>query len=285
MSEISPHDQNRPPRLAEKVALVTGAARGTGEAIARAYVEEGARVVLADVRDELGREVAKSLGDAARYVRLDVTEEAEWRDALESIRETEGGLDVLVNNAAVLLLQPIDETSGEDFERLMRVNALGPFLGTKTALPFLRESAARTGDAAIVNVGSTDSLSGTTTTSAYTASKFALVGLSKVTALENGKHRVRSNVLCPRAGSAEMQVEQFGIDNPGVTDATDVPYDANYGPIGRRGLPRDVAPAAVFLASEEARFITGTELLIDGGMNAGEYVDVPGRFSTRPPQS
>jgi len=284
MSEFSPDDRSRPARLNGKVALITGAARGTGEAIARAYVADGARVVLADVRDELGRDVAKSLGDAARYLPLDVTDEAQWRDALESIREIEGGLDILVNNAAVLLLQPIDETSGEDFERLMRVNALGPFLGTKTALPLLRESAARTGDGAIVNVGSTDSLSGTTTTAAYTASKFALVGLSKVTALENGKYGVRSNVLCPRAGSAEMQVEQFGIDNPGVTDSTDVPYDANYGPIGRRGLPQDVAPAAVFLASEEARFITGTELLIDGGMNAGEYVNVPGRFSTRPPK-
>lgn len=268
-------------RLEGKVALVTGAARGTGEAIARRFVAEGARVVLTDVRDARGEAVAADLGEAARYRRLDVAEEADWRDAIAELRDHEGGLDVLVHNAAILLLQPIDATTGADFERIMRVNALGPFLGTREALPLLREAAARRGDAAIVNVGSTDSLSGTTTTAAYSASKFALVGLTRVTALENGQHGVRANVLCPRAGSAEMQTEQFGADDPGVTDATDLPFDPAYGPAGRRGLPADVAPAAVFLASEEARYINGTELLIDGGFNAGEYTDVPGRFTRR----
>ena len=269
-------------RLEGKVALVTGAARGTGEAIARHLAAEGARVVLSDVRDEQGEKVAAELGETGRYAHLDVTSETEWDAVLAGIDAQEGRLDVLVNNAAILLLQPIDATSGEDFERILRVNALGPFLGTRAALPRLRAAASETGDAAIVNVGSTDSLSGTTTTAAYSASKFALVGLTRVTALENGKHGVRANCLCPRAGSAEMQVEQFGVDDPGVTNATDVPYDAAYGPLGRRGLPNDVAPAAVFLASPESRFVTGTELLIDGGKNAGEYVDVPGRFTTRP---
>ena len=269
-------------RLEGKTALITGAARGTGAAIAKHFIAEGARVLLTDVRDELGESVAAELGASARYARLDVTSEDEWKSTLAALCEREGGLDILVNNAAILLLQPIDQTSGEDFERVMRVNALGPFLGTKSALPLLREAAAQKGDAAIVNVGSTDSLSGTTTTAAYTASKFALSGLTRVTALENGKYRVRANILCPRAGSAEMQVEQFGIDNPGVTDAQEVPYDPSYGPLGRRGLPDDVAPAAVFLASEDARFMTGAELLLDGGMHAGEYVNVPGRFSTKP---
>lgn len=269
-------------RLEGKVALVTGAARGTGEAIARRFVTEGARVVLTDVRDEVGEKVAAELGDAGRYRRLDVTREADWATTLADIDATEGRLDVLVNNAAILLLQPIDATTGEDFERILKVNTVGPFLGTRAALPRLRAAAAETGDAAIVNVGSTDSLSGTTTTAAYSTSKFGLVGLTRVTALENGQHRVRANCLCPRAGSAEMQAEEFGADDPGVSNATELPYDPAYGPLGRRGLPNDVAPAAVFLASAEARFITGTELLIDGGMYAGEYVAVPGRFTIPP---
>ena len=271
---------SRNPRLDGKVALVTGAARGTGEAIARHFAAEGARVVLTDVRDELGEKVAAEIGEAARYLRLDVTSEADWDAVLEEVDANEGRLDVLVNNAAILRLQPIDATTGEDFERILKVNTVGPFLGTRAALPRLRAAAAETGDAAIVNVGSSDSVSGTTTTSAYCASKFALVGLTKVTALENGQHGVRANVLCPRAGNAAMQTEEFGADDPGVSNAPE-PYDPERGPLGRRGLPDDVAPAAVFLASPEARFITGTELLMDGGMYAGEHVSVPGRFSIR----
>ena len=156
-------------RLEGKTALITGAARGTGAAIAKHFIAEGAHVLLTDVRDELGESVAAELGDSARYARLDVTSEAEWKSTLAALHDQEGGLDILVNNAAILLLQPIDQTSGEDFERVMRVNALGPFLGTRSALPLLRQAAAQKGDASIVNVGSTDSLSGTTTTAAYTA--------------------------------------------------------------------------------------------------------------------
>jgi 3alpha(or 20beta)-hydroxysteroid dehydrogenase len=269
-------------RLAGKVALVTGAARGTGEAIARRFAAEGARVVLADVRDEQGESAAKAIGEAARYRHLDVVTESDWREALESIRAQEGRLDVLVNNAAILLLETIDETSAEDFERILRVNTLGPFLGTRNALPLLRETANEKGSASIVNVGSIDSLAGTPTTSAYSASKFALVGLTRVTALENGKYGIRANCLCPRAGSAEMQLEQLGVGMRDVSNEPSTAYDPEIGPLGRRGLPDDVAPAAVFLASDESGFMTGTELLIDGGMRAGDYVDVPGRFSRQP---
>ena len=275
-----------PFRLEGKVALVTGAARGTGEAIARHFVAAGARVVLSDVLDELGEKVAAELGEAARYRRLDVTSEADWNATLEDIDAHEGRFDVLVNNAAILVLQPLEATSQADFERVLRVNTVGPFLGTRAALSRLRAAASETGDAAIVNVGSTDSLSGTTTTGAYTASKFGLVGLTKVTALENGMYGVRANVLCPRAGSAEMHADAFGVASPpSIASGTDAPsFDAAFGPMGRRGLPDDVAPAAVFLASPEARFINGTELLIDGGKYAGEFVDVPGRFRAAPPE-
>jgi 3alpha(or 20beta)-hydroxysteroid dehydrogenase len=269
-------------RLKDKVALVTGAARGTGASIARHFVAEGARVVMVDVRDALGEQTAKELGDRARYCRLDVSAESDWRSVLDGVRDREGGLDVLVNNAAILLLETIDETTQEDFERVLRVNLVGPFLGTRAALPLLRKAARQKGTASIVNVGSIDSLAGTPTTSAYSASKFALAGFTRVTALENGKFGVRANCLCPRAGSAEIQLEIFG---KGVRDVSNEPsrtYDPESGPLGRRGLPADVAPAAVFLASDESAFMTGTDLLIDGGMRAGDYVDVPGRFSRLP---
>ena len=130
--------------------------------------------------------------------------------------------------------------------------------------------------------GGLDSISANPTTSAYSSSKFALAGLTRVTALENGKYGIRANCLCPRAGSAEMSMEQLA---PGVRDVSNVrstSYDPNIGPLGRRGVPDDVAPAAVFLASDESSFITGTDLLLDGGMRAGEFVEVPGRFSRLP---
>ena len=265
-------------RLEGKVALVTGAARGTGESIARHFVAEGARVIAVDVRDELGTGVTDELGEAARYRNLDVTSERGWQETVEEIRANEGRLDILVNNAAVLLLQAIDDTSAEDFERVLRVNVLGPFLGTKACLPLLREA----GAASIVNVGSIDSVTGVTTGSAYTASKFALNGLTRVTALENGKYGVRANCLCPRAGSNEMTAEQFGqAGSPRVKDPN-APYDPARGPLGRSGFPDDVAPAAAFLASDESAYISGTDLLIDGAYRAGEYVEVPGRFRFDP---
>src|SRR5689334_19786099 len=129
-------------RLEGKVALVTGAARGTGAAIARRFVAEGARVVIVDVLDELGRAIAAELGDAARFAHLDVTDESAWAVVVGEVDATEGALHVLVNNAAVLHLATIDATATDAFERVMRVNVLGPFLGIRTCLPLLRASGA-----------------------------------------------------------------------------------------------------------------------------------------------
>src|SRR5689334_6762253 len=163
-------------RLAGRVALVTGAARGTGAEIARRFAAEGACVVLADVRDGEGAAVAAELGEPARYRRLDVTDPAAWAAAVEELRAREGRLDVLVNNAAVLHLATIDATAVAEFERILRVNCIGPFLGTRACLPLLRDS----GRGSIVNLGSIDSVEGTPLTAAYTSSKFALRGLTKV---------------------------------------------------------------------------------------------------------
>jgi 3alpha(or 20beta)-hydroxysteroid dehydrogenase len=245
-------------RLAAKVALVTGAARGTGAEIARQFVAEGACVVLADVRDDLGAAVASELGERARYRHLDVTSPDDWAAVVDELRAREGHLDVLVNNAAVLHLATIDATAVAEFERILRVNCLGPFLGTRACLPMLRES----GKGSIVNLGSIDSVEGTPLTSAYTASKFALRGLTKVTALENARFGVRANIVCPAAGNLEM--------HPPVVGAPDWPKLEGTG----RG-PAEVAPAAVYFASDESRLCSGTELVLDGGRSAGMNFDLP----------
>ncbi len=245
-------------RLTGKTALVTGAARGTGAEIARQFVAEGARVVLADVLDERGQATAAELGDAASYRHLDVTSEADWAAAVAEL----DALDVLVNNAAVLHLATIDATTVDDFERVWRVNVLGPFVGTRECLPLLR--AAPSGS--IVNVGSIDSVAGTSLTAAYSASKFGLRGLTKVTALENRRFGVRANLVCPAAGNPEMHPLVVGAPEWGT--AADRPVRAGRGPAA-------VAPAVVYFAADESRLCTGTELVLDDGPSAGIAIDLP----------
>jgi 3alpha(or 20beta)-hydroxysteroid dehydrogenase len=247
-------------RLDGKIALVTGAARGTGAVVAQRLVEEGARVVLVDVLEDRGRAVASELGDAARFCALDVTDEDGWSRVAADVVATEGALHVLVNNAAVLHLATVDATTTEAFERLLRVNVVGPFLGIRTCLPALRAS----GTGSIVNVGSIDSVQGASLTGAYTTSKFALRGLTKVVALENKKRGVRANIVCPMLGNPEMHPPIVGTDGGPM-------------PVGS-GKPPDlaaVAEAVCYFASEESRFTSGTELVIDGGHSAGLALDLP----------
>ena len=239
-------------RLAGKTALVTGAARGTGLAIARTFVEEGATVVATDVLDERGGAAASDIG--ATYRHLDVADEAQWAEVVDGIER----LDVLVNNAAVLHLATIDLTTAAAFERVLQVNLLGAFLGTRASLPKLR--AAR---GAIVNVGSIDSVHGTALTAAYSASKFGLRGLTKVTALENARFGVRANIVCPAAGNREM--------HPPIVGAEDWPAL----PVDDARGPDAVAPAVVYLASDESRLCNGTELVLDAGQTAGQALDLP----------
>jgi len=244
-----------------KVALITGAARGVGEATARRFAVEGARVILGDVLDEPGRAAAATIGGAARFVHLDVTSEDSWRDAVAGIRDDEGHLEVLVNNAGILRVGSLVDTSTETFLEVMGVNQLGPFLGMRTAAPLLIESS----PAAIVNVSSTQGLEGYPGLVAYVASKFALRGMTKTVALELAEHGVRVNSVHPTGITTPMLAAAAELRT-----ADDESRPAGSGvPLGRMCRPEEVASLICFLASDESSMSTGAEFLIDGGATAG----------------
>jgi len=248
-----------------KVAIVTGAARGTGEAVAARLCQGGAKVMLGDVRDAIGEEAAQRLGSSATFVHHDVTDSAQWAELVERTLDAHGRIDVLVNNAAVLHQGPIESTSEEDFRRLLEVNTLGPFLGIRAVVPSMREQ----GEGSIVNVGSLDSLAAMNGLTAYCASKFGLRGLAKAAALEVGRDGIRVNTVCPAGGNPEM----YGpwMDKlKGFMDQT-IAYGEN------RGIPgsvpvESIVDAVVFLAGDGSRHCTGIDLPVDGGASAGCFV-------------
>jgi 3alpha(or 20beta)-hydroxysteroid dehydrogenase len=262
-------------RLAGKVAVVTGAARGSGAAIARRIADEGGRVVVGDVLDERGRAVVDDIGDAARYVHCDVTSEADWRSLVDAALAF-GGLHVLVNNAAVLQLSGIEETTEADYRRVFEVNELGTFLGIRAAIAPMRAA----GGGSIVNISSIDGVYVTPGTAAYSASKFAVRGLTKTAALELGRFGIRVNAVCPAAGNMEMVMEALppDFDFGARRGPQDSGGSSHSSPLGRRGRMEDVADAAVFLASDESAFISGADLMVDGAMSVGMII--PGQPGT-----
>ena len=245
-------------RLHGKVALITGAARGQGEAEARLFVAEGARVVLGDVLDELGEKVASSLGEAARYVPLDVAQEELWQRAVALAEAEFGRLDILINTAGIVgEFGPTELCSLENYQRTIDVNQIGPFLGMKTAIPALR----RAGGGSIVNVCSVAGLHGIPGLIAYVASKWALRGMTKVAALEVGRDNIRVNALHP--GSVETPMMAPGVDRKLLVRGQ---------AIERVAQPEEMASAALFLASDESAFITGADLAADAGLSAGQAI-------------
>ena len=254
-------------RLAGKVALVTGAARGTGEQIARLFAADGARVVVADVAEEAGRAVAKQIGDAAHFVRLDVADEASWQRAVAEAAERFGRLNVLVNNAGLLHMAALLDTTQADFDRLYRVNQLGPFLGMKTAAPALRAA----GGGSIVNVASIDALTAKNGIVAYAATKWALRGMTRVAALELGRFGIRVNTVCPEVGGPAMRAPYVpaGVDPERILAYAHgvIPYNRQREPVE---LIRDVARMALFLASDESLSCTGADYPVDAGGTAGK---------------
>ncbi|MEZ4331673.1 MAG: glucose 1-dehydrogenase [Myxococcota bacterium] len=250
-------------RLAGKVAIVTGAARGTGEATARRFAEEGARVVLTDVLDDRGHAAAAAIGGEVRYRRLDVAREADWAEVVEETEARFGRLDLLVNNAAILHMAAIETTALADWERVVSVNQTGPFLGIRAVIPAMR----RAGGGSIVNVASLDGLEGLERFGAYAATKWALRGLARCAALELGRDGIRVNTVCPAGGSDEMAAP---FRPPGVVPEAYVADRA----IPRRARLEEIASMIVFLASDESSFCTGADFTVDGGATAGKRLPV-----------
>lgn len=247
-------------RLAGKVALITGAARGQGESEARLFAAEGARVALGDLLDDEGKAVAESLGEAALYRHLDVTQEESWAEFVAAAAERFGRIDVLVNNAGIAPVTPIRDLALDDYLRVVQVNQVGPLLGIREVVPHME----RAGGGSILNVSSVAGLTGIPGMVAYVSTKWALRGMTKTAALELGSAGIRVNSIHPG-----------GIDTPMVHAASQLLVDRDalniysHIPIPRIGQPEEVARLALFLASDESSYCTGSEFTVDGGHTAG----------------
>lgn len=242
-------------RLQGKVAIVTGAARGQGEAAVRRFVSEGARVMIADISDEAGEKLAAELGDDAVYQHLDVSSEDDWAAAVAACKSAFGQIDILVNNAGILMFASLVDTSLADYERIIRVNQIGTFLGMRSVVPEM------IGGGSIINLSSVEGLGGMPALTAYASSKFAIRGMTKVAAMELGERGIRVNSVHPGA-----------VDTPMLSDAAGTPIDASgigrFTALKRPAQPAEIASVVTFLASDDASFCTGAEFVADGGATA-----------------
>ena len=248
-------------RLEGKIALITGGAQGLGEAITRRFAEEGAFVFIADLAVDAGENTAKTLRDSgskAFFVSLDVTSEQSWNDAINIVIKEAGSLDILVNNAGINIREPVETMKAEQFDTMLGVNVKGPFLGCKYAIPLLRKN----GGGSIINMSSVCGLIGHRyTTEAYTVTKGAVTLLTKTIAVRYAKDNIRCNSIHP--STVDTAFAQAILQDP-------VKREERLGevPLGRLASLEDIANAALFLASDEAAFINGVTLPVDGGTTA-----------------
>jgi len=239
-------------RLDGKVAIVTGGARGQGEAEARLFVAEGAKVVITDVLADAGQALAAELGDAAIFTRHDVSSEEEWNHVVALAQDRFGRLDVLVNNAGIAHTAPIAEHSVADFERIQSVNTVGVFLGIRSMIAPM--SAA--GGGSIINISSGAGLRATKYMIAYAASKFAVTGMTASAAMELARYGIRVNSVHPGV----IETPMLEANTPEMTKAM-----VQHAPMRRLGQPMEIAQAVLFLASDESSFMTGAHVPVDGG--------------------
>ncbi|WPN45553.1 MULTISPECIES: SDR family oxidoreductase [unclassified Pseudomonas] len=247
---------NKNGRVHGKVALVTGGAKGIGAASVRLLAAEGAQVLISDLDVEAGQALAAQIGPAAAFIHHDVSSEAQWRQVIDHVREHYGRLDILVNNAGILICGSIEETSLEQWQKVMRVNADSVFLGCREGIALMKDTGG-----SIINLSSIAALAGRDDYLAYSASKGAVAALSRSVAVlcRRRKYRIRCNTLHPDGVLTDMTRGGFpeGVDPNRLTIDSD--------PMNRMCRPEDVAASVLFLASDEARAINGVELRIDSG--------------------
>lgn len=242
-------------RLSGKVAIITGGARGMGEAHVRAFIKEGARVVLTDRLVDAGQALAAELGPNALFVEGDVSRPDSWVKLIEAAETAFGPVNVLVNNAGILLMNSLETESEADFRRVVEVNQMGVFFGMKAVLPSMRKA----GGGSIVNIASTASCVGAEGIFSYVASKWAVRGMTKAAALELAKDNIRVNAVHPSEIETPMVKE---MEDAGAAVSTDIL------PMKRLGKPHEVSAVVLFLASDESSFVTGSDYMVDGGLTA-----------------
>jgi len=247
-------------RLQDKVAIITGGARGMGEATVRLFAREGAKVVIADVLEAEGQALAADIGDTAMFQRLDVSDEGSWTALVDAVIARHGRIDALVNNAAVVAFGPITELSVADIDRVLGINVKGTMLGIK----HVGAKMCAAGRGAIVNISSVDGLRGVNSVSLYSSSKWAVRGFTKSAAMEFGHQGVRVNSVHP-GGVNTMMGNPQALEG----EAKNAGYERV--PLQRIGEPEEIAAASLFLCSDEASYICGAELAVDGGWTAGYY--------------
>lgn len=234
-------------RVAGKVAIVTGGAQGMGEAHVRTLVHHGARVVIADLNERRGKDLADELGDAAIFVHLDVTNAANWQKVVSTANDRFGEVTVLINNAGILMLNRVDDVPLDDYRKVIEVNQVGALLGMQAVIPSMK----RTLGGSIINISSTAGMVGIANNFAYTASKWAVRGMTKAAALELAPYGIRVNAIAPGEVNTQMIAEM----DLKLSDT----------PIGRFGNPEEIAFLALYLASDESSYTTGADHSIDGG--------------------
>ena len=237
-----------------KTIIITGAGGGQGEATARLFAESGASVILTDIDEARVKDVAASLGSSATGCQHDISDEAGWQDVVEAAGKAFGDIDGLINNAGILATGALEETSAADMERLFQINVLGAFLGMKAVSPNMPEGSS------IVNIASAAGLSGKANMLAYSTSKWALRGLSRSAALDLAPRKIRVNTICPGVIDTPM-IRNDSL--PGFFDQV-----KSNTPLVRAGEPMDIAKGSLYLVSDASSYMTGGEIVIDGGRNA-----------------